>query len=44
MLGATAVWFMMKINLPAHKIMEVQMAADELRVIYRNYFSYPVTP
>ncbi|MCC6568415.1 MAG: ketopantoate reductase family protein [Anaerolineales bacterium] len=35
-LGATAVWFMMKTNLPARKIMETHTAVDELQVIYRD--------
>lgn len=33
-LGATAVWLMMKTNLPARKIMETHTAVDELREIY----------
>jgi 2-dehydropantoate 2-reductase len=35
-LGAAAVWFMMKTNLPARKIMETHTAVDELQVIYRD--------
>lgn len=35
-LGATAVWLMMKTNLPARKIMETHTAVDELQVIYRD--------
>jgi len=34
--GATAVWFMMKTNLPARKIMETHTAVDETQVIYRD--------
>jgi 2-dehydropantoate 2-reductase len=33
-LGATAVWLMMKTNLPARKIMETHTAVDELQMIY----------
>jgi 2-dehydropantoate 2-reductase len=33
-LGASAVWFMMKTNLPARKIMETHTAVDELQAIY----------
>jgi 2-dehydropantoate 2-reductase len=35
-LGATAVWFMMKTNLPARKIMETHTAVDELQQMYRD--------
>ncbi len=35
-LGATAVWFMMKTNLPARKIMETHTAVDELQEMYRD--------
>ena len=35
-LGAKAVWFMMKTNLPARKIMETHTAVDETQVIYRD--------
>ena len=35
-LGATVVWFMMKTNLPARKIMETHTAVDETQVIYRD--------
>lgn len=35
-LGATAVWFMMKTNLLARKIMETHTAVDELQVMYRD--------
>lgn len=35
-MGATAVWFMMKTNLPARKIMETHTAVDELQAIYRD--------
>jgi hypothetical protein len=35
---------MLKINLPARKIPEVQTAADELHLIYRDYFPYPMIP
>ena len=34
--GATAVWFMMKTNLPARKIMETHTAVDELQEMYRD--------
>jgi 2-dehydropantoate 2-reductase len=35
-LGATVVWFMMKTNLPARKIMETHTAVNELQEIYRD--------
>ena len=35
-LGAMAVWFMMKTNKPARKIMETHTAVDELQEIYRD--------
>lgn len=35
-LGACAVWFMMKTNKPARKIMETHTAIDELQQIYRD--------
>lgn len=35
-LGAAAVWFMPKTNLPARKIMETHTAVDELQVMYRD--------
>ena len=35
-LAAVGVWYMMKTNLPARKIMETQTAVDELQVIYRD--------
>ncbi len=38
-LGAAAVWFMMKRDLPARKIMETHTAVDELQVIYRDVLS-----
>jgi hypothetical protein len=36
MLGATTVWFMMKTNFPARKIMETHTAVDKLQVIHRD--------
>ncbi|MBE7433288.1 MAG: ketopantoate reductase family protein [Anaerolineales bacterium] len=35
-LAAVGVWYMMKTNLPARKIMETHTAVDELQVIYRD--------
>lgn len=35
-LAAAGVWYMMKSNLPARKIMETHTAVDELQVIYRD--------
>jgi len=35
-LAAAGVWYMMKTNLPARKIMETHTAVDELQVIYRD--------
>lgn len=35
-LGAIAIWFMMKSNMPTRKIMETHTALDELRAIYSD--------
>lgn len=35
-IAAAGVWYMMKSNLPARKIMETHTAVDELQVIYRD--------
>ncbi|NMB55399.1 MAG: ketopantoate reductase family protein [Leptolinea sp.] len=36
LLGAIAIWLMMKVNKPARKIMETHSAVDELQILYRD--------